>query len=312
MGSVLGAGSLPEPFQRAIARLAANQHGVFSRAQATELGASKSLIRRRLDAGTWEAVARNVFRLAGCSATWHQSLMVACLAWGVGAVISHRAAAAFWRLVGFAQSPVELTVPKTRQRQRLGVVHRGLLLPRDVTVVDAIPVTTPVRTLLDIAATAAPERVEEALDDALRRRIVTIPQLRRRLRDIARQGRPGVTAIRSMLEARDASSAVPESVLETRLLNLLKRHRLPAPLGQYPIHDETGLVGRIDFAWPDAKLALEGDGFRWHSGRSRFESDRLRRNRLTLLGWRVVHVTWTQMNHDPDSVAEAVRRALRG
>ena len=238
--------------------------------------------------------------------------MVACLAWGVGAVISHRAAAAFWRLVGFAQSPVELTVPKTRQRQRLGVVHRGLLLPRDVTVVDAIPVTTPVRTLLDIAATAAPERVEEALDDALRRRIVTIPQLRRRLRDIARQGRPGVTAIRSMLEARDASSAVPESVLETRLLNLLKRHRLPAPLGQYPIHDETGLVGRIDFAWPDAKLALEGDGFRWHSGRSRFESDRLRRNRLTLLGWRVVHVTWTQMNHDPDSVAEAVRRALRG
>ncbi len=66
----------------------------------------------------------------------------------------------------------------------------------------------------------------------------------------------------------------------------------------------------VDFAWPDLRLALEADGFRWHSGRARFDRDRARRNELTLLGWRIIHVTWTDLDERPEKVIESVRRVL--
>lgn len=238
--------------------------------------------------------------------------MIACFAWGAGTVVSHRAAAALWRFLGFDIELVELTVsPKRKRKHGPGTVHRGLLLPRDVTVVDAIPVTTPARTLFDIAAVAPRPLVEEALDDAVARRIVTTPQLQRRLESAGRRGRPGIVVMRELLQGRDPSAEVPQSVFETRPLRLLKRGGLSAPVLQHPVYDNRGVVGMIDFAWPKERVAIEADGFRWHSARTRFEHDRARRNRLTLLGWRVIHVTWTASTREPDDVLEAVRAALK-
>jgi very-short-patch-repair endonuclease len=252
-------------------------------------------------------------RVATVPRSWRQTLLVARFVWGAGAVVSHRAAAALWRLLGFNEAIVELTVPEKRKRTHgPGVIHRGLLLPRDVTVLDSIPVTVPARTLFDIAAVAPYEAVEEALDDALYRRMVTIPTLRRRLDLVARSGRPGVAAMRSLLEARDPSAAVPQSTFETRLLRHLKRQGLPAPIRQFPVHDEEGLIGRIDFAWPDARLLLEADSRRWHSDPERFESDRIRRNRLTVAGWRILHATWRQLDRNPTAILNAVEIALAG
>jgi very-short-patch-repair endonuclease len=109
--------------------------------------------------------------------------------------------------------------------------------------------------------------------------------------------------------ARDASAAVPAGVFERRLLRILTRARLPKPVAQHRIRLR-GRTVAVDFAYPDAKLAIEADGYRWHSGKTRWEHDRARRNELTLLGRRVVHVTWTDLTDTPDAVVDSIRKAL--
>lgn len=297
-------------FDERAARVAAAQHGVFTRAQVVRLGATRGVIHHRLRTGRWEWLARDVFRVAGAPASWRQNLMAACLAWGEGAVISHRAAAALWRLAGFEPGPVELTVPRSRRRAEPGVIHRHPLFRADVTMVEGILVTTPARTLIDLASVVPREAVEEAMDDALRRGMVSIPLLRRRLYAIGRKGRPGVAMTRLLLDSRDPSQAVPESVFERRLLRILQRAGLPAPVLQHEVRSGGRLVAVIDFAYPDARLAIEADGYRWHSGRIRWDHDRARRNRLTLLGWRIIHITWTDLSRRPATMTRAVAQAL--
>jgi very-short-patch-repair endonuclease len=297
-------------FDERLARLAATQHGTFARAQAARLDATKGMIQHRLRTGRWDRLASDVFRLAGSPPTWQQALLAACLAWGVGAVVSHRAAAALWRLVGFDPGIIELTVPRVRRRAEAGIIHRHELSRADVTSVDGIPVTTPARTLIDLAGVVPRDAVEEAMDDALRRGLVSFPLLVRRLEALRRPGRPGIASTRVLLDARDPATAVPESVFETRLLRTLKRAGLPPPVLQHEIRLQGQGVAVVDFAYPDARLAIEADGFRWHSGRLRWDQDRARRNELTLLGWRIIHITWTQLTRRPHAVSGAIKEAL--
>jgi predicted transcriptional regulator of viral defense system len=294
----------------AIARLAAAQHGVFARDQLSRLGVTRGVINRRLSSGRWERIARDVFRLSGVPRSWEQGLLAACLAWGVGAVISHRAAAALWRLVGFEPGIVELTVPRHRDRVGPGIIHRNRLRTIDATVVGAIPVTTPARTLLDIASAAPIDLVEEALDDVLRRQLVTIPRLRRRLDETAGQGRPGTAAMRALLDARDPSAPVFDSRFERRLLRALSDAGLPLPVAQYPIQIEGRTIAIADFAYPEHRMIIEADGYRYHSSRLAWERDHTRNNHLAVLGWRVVHVTWTELTRRPGRVVRAVGEAL--
>lgn len=292
------------------ARLAAHQHGVFARDQLTRLGVTRGVIQHRMRMGRWERMAPSVLRLAGSPPTWRQSLMVACLTWGEGATVSHRAAAALWSLAGCEPGPIELTVPRSRHhRKRPATVHRNQLRPSDATVKEAIPLTTPTRTLIDLAAVASRDATEEALDDALRRRIVSIPRVRRRLDEIARPGRPGIRVLRALLDARE-DDGVPQSVFETRLLRTLNRAALPKPVLQHPIRDGARLIAVVDFAFPSKLIAIEAEGYRWHSGLTGWESDRARRNRITALGWRVIHVTWAELVNKPDAVIHSIRRTL--
>ena len=72
------------------------------------------------------------------------------------------------------------------------------------------------------------------------------------------------------------------------------------------------MVARVDYAYPEARLAIEADGYRWHSGRVRWEQDRARLNELTLLGWRIIHVTWSELIRNPEAVVARIRTALTG
>lgn len=296
-----------------LAPLVAAQYGVFSRDQAASKGATKSMMQRRLATGRWDQLYAGVFRIAGTPPSWRQSLLAACLAWGDGAVASHRAAAALWRLAGFEPGPLEVTVPRDRRRSHAGIVAHWLpaLSPPDVTSVDSIPVTAAARTLIDVASVAPLNMVEEALDDALRRRLVSLPLLRWRLSELGRGGRPGIGAIRSLLAAR-GRSGVPESVFETRLLRVLREAGITPPALQHHVREGRRLVAVLDFAFPEARVAIEADGYRWHSGRARWERDLARRNVLTSLGWRVVHVTWTDLTADRAEMVNRIRRVIAG
>lgn len=270
------------------------------------------MIHRRVAAGRWDRLYPGTYRLSGAASSWQQSLIAICLAWGPGAVISHRCAAALWRLAGFVTVAIELIVPRKRVRDLPGIVHRPLSLPAvDVTSIGAIPVTTPARTLLDLAGVVSRNEVEEALDDALRRKLVSLPRLRWRLQEVGGMGTPGTATLRALIDARAKDfAAVPQSVFETKVLRLLKDAGLPVPVLQHEIRDERGhLVAVVDFAFPDAKLAIEAEGYQWHTGRQRFDRDLARRNALTAIGWRIVHVTWRDLD-DPRAMIKAVKAGL--
>lgn len=302
----------PESVDRAIARLAAARHGVFSRTEALRAGATDRMIRQRLATGRWDRLHPAVYRLAGAPPSWRQALLAACLGGGEGAVASHRAAAGLFGLSGIDPGAVEITVPRGRRYRRAGVVaHETRRLPRvDVTVADRIPATSPARTLIDLSAVVEPDVLEEALDDALRSGLVSLPRLRWRMSELKRCGLAGIAVMRSLLDARGPADAVPASVLETRLLRLLTRAGLPAPVCQHPIREAGKLLAVVDFAYPAVRLAIEAEGYRYHSGRAKWRHDLSRRNSVTSRGWRVMHVTADDLETRPHAVCRTLARAL--
>jgi len=225
-------------------------------------------------------------------------------------VVSHCAAAALWGFPGFAPGSIELSVPRARWRARGHIVHRPMPLARaDVTKIDGIPVTTVARTLIDIAGVAPAGVLEEALDDALHRKLVTVARLRRRIQETGCRGRRGSGVLADLVGARHASRKVPQSVFETRLLRVLRGAGFPPPAIQHKIRTRAGLAV-LDFAYVEHRVAIEADGFQWHSSRQQWDHDRARRNALTVLGWTVIHVTWLQLRDRPDEVVEAIRAVV--
>jgi very-short-patch-repair endonuclease len=299
-----------ESIDQALSRVAASQHGVFSRAQAIAAGADRNIIYRRTAASRWERAHPTVFRMAGSSRTWQQRMLAACLCWGGDVAASHGSALRLWGLPGAERMEHEITVPPDRQRNHPceAIIHRSLLIQVDVAMIDAIPVTTPTRTLIDIAGSLPRDVVEEALDDALRRGLSSVARLRWRIDALSRRGRKGIGVIRSLVIARSREGSVPESVFETRLLRIFRAAGLDDVVQQHPVLDGSRPVAVFDFAFPNAHVAIEAEGYKWHSGRARWQRDLARRNVLTELGWKVVHVTWSDLN--TEQLLRRVRRLL--
>lgn len=289
-----------------IARLARLQHGLVTRAQALAAGLSPSTIRRRVAAGAWVRRAAGVYAVATAPATWRQQVLVACLA--VDGVASHRTAASLWGLSGFRPGPLHVLVPNGRldRRRRVTVHQTTALPPGDVARVDGIPVTRVARTLVDLASCTSERELEEAVDDALCRRLVTLDRLVRRADALLGSGRTGSATLRRVLATWD-DGAAPQEVAEARLFRRLVRAGLPPPMTQVEVYDDGRFVARLDVAWPERRLGVELDGFRWHAAPRAFERDRLRRNRLVSLGWTVFQATPADLVADGSRVADLVR-----
>jgi hypothetical protein len=274
----------------AVARVASRQRSVITHAQAVGLGATQAMIHTRLATGRWIQIARGVYRIGGAPVSWHQRATAACLLAGPGAVVSHRSAAVVWGLSGFRPGRLEVTVPAGRSgRSPLALVHRSLQLPADdCTSCDLVPVTRPPRTVLDLAARVSPVLLEEAVDDVLCRRLTTLERLRGRAHQLG--PRRGSEALRLILEAW-AGDGVAANVAEMRVVRLLIDAGLPVPVRQYELWVDGELIARFDIAYPEDRLAIELDSFRWHAGRGPFRSDRVRANRVMAAGWRLLRAT---------------------
>ena len=151
--------------------------------------------------------------------------------------------------------------------------------------------------------------VERCLDEALRRRIVSLASLDRWLKDSLGKRLKGRLLLQRLLDAR-ATIGVTDSPLETLVLTLIRDEGLPLPMLQYEVWDGGRFVARPDFAYPEQRVAIEADSFRYHGGRRAFDHDRARGNELHALGWRVLRVTSKHIEEDPRAVATWVRRAL--
>jgi hypothetical protein len=287
--------------ERQLARLASRRHGVFSKAQALVLGATQDIVEHRLKTGRWLRVAPNVYRIAGVPETWHGRVLAEVLSAGPCAVVSHRTAAVLSGLEG-------------ARVRRPGIrVHESLDLPDPTaTVRDAIPVTGIARTLLDIGAVVPFERVDQAIDDGLRRHLTDWPTLWETLITYARRGRRGAGPLRAVLDERFGERVVPDSWMERCFLRVLADTGLPLPEPQYELRDGADrFVGRLDFAYVTERVAIELDSVAHHDGRRALTEDDRRQNRITLLGWLVLRFTWRDLVERPDRVCADVAAALQ-
>ncbi|MGH2925585.1 MAG: DUF559 domain-containing protein [Solirubrobacterales bacterium] len=285
--------------------LAGRQHGVVARAQLLKAGLSPEAIDNRVRDGWLRSVHRGVYGVGPIAAPGAAE-MAAVLACGEEAVLSHRSAAGLWQLLAHpaADRPLEVTVPARHARRRPGVrVHRTRgMSPDEATTLKGIPITTPARTVLDLAANVQLRDLEQALAQVQRRRLASRSRLVVLLARHPR--RPGAAVLRTLLE-REGRPALTRSRAEERLLRLLRRAELAAP-------DINGRIGpyEVDFVWRAAGLVVEVDGFDFHGDRAAFEADRRRDAELVARGFKVIRVTWRQIVDEPEATLVRIGQAL--
>jgi hypothetical protein len=222
------------------------------------------------------------------------------MACGPQAVLSHRSAAALWRLSRVHTGPIEVSLPVGLQRRRKGVrTYRRLhLTTADVTSYEGIPVTVPARTLIDLAGQIPTKQLEAAIKEADSLGLVG-PDTLRRAAERAGRAR-GASRLRAVLDLR--VFALTDSELERRFLPLTQHAGLPKPL--------TGarVAGyRSDFYWPDLGLVVETDGLRYHRTPSQQGKDRERDQAYAAAGLTALRFTHAQVEFEPDRVVETLR-----
>lgn len=281
--------------------------GFFTRRAAIAAGISDAMLRRSARHGQIARIARGVYVVAGTSPPPDPATVA--LGWRV--VVSYQSAVAWWDADLIA--PLErlhVTAPRNRGRRLAdagdGVrLHRADLKPGDVCLVRGVPVTSPLRTALDVSRSASLEEAVAIVDGLFRRGLLTVEEFRAAAAAVPPA--PGRHRIQLVAALVDPAS---ESVLESLARVLLWRRRLRPPYTQFVVRSRGRFVARVDFAWPALRLALECDGFEFHSGRATFRRDRRRWTALARAGWRVVVVTWADVVSDPDYVAGTVAEML--
>jgi very-short-patch-repair endonuclease len=234
--------------------------------------------------------------------------MAAVLACGPEAVLSHRAAAGLWGLRKAIEGAVDVTIPRKSRSYRSIRRHYSSVPPDERTVEEGIPVTSVPRTIFDLAATESTDVVENLL------REMEFLELRDRLslRDLVERypGKRGVRKVRTALERLEEEPVGRKrSKLEERFAPFLRQHRLPLPR-----FNDWILLGdkrfQVDCHWPDTHQIVELDGWQGHKTRSAFRDDRARDRKLRVAGYSVTHITWNQLDDEPEAIAVDLRALL--
>jgi len=265
----------------AIRRLAADQHGIITRAQLLTAGVGPDTVDHWIKTGRLIKLHRGVFALGHLPPSPHARTMAAVLACGHGAALSHRSAARLWGLIRYA-GPIEITAPTKRTRPGL-IVHRHALSDRDVTTHWGIRTTTAARTLADLAHTLDPAALTRAVNDARLAKLMNLDDLPPKLR-------------------HNQTPRPTRSAFEDTFRAFCTRHRLPQP-------QINAIVAgyEVDAYWPTHRLIAELDGEEYHPD---FETDRAKDADLVEAGLRVVRVTWERLTTQRKREAARFRRLL--
>jgi Transcriptional regulator, AbiEi antitoxin len=283
--------------------LASTQHGLFTLGQAAALGISERAVRHAIGRGWVRPVRRAIYAVAGRPPSPWEKTMAAALAAGPNAVVSHASAAAVHRFPGIASGRPEITCPESSRLALSGVrVHRRRCFePADVETRSGVRLTTPVRTVIDLAASTGDYLLGRILDDGAVRGLWSPERIAMRLERLASPGRSSTTRLRRLLGDPMAKSRA-DSQLEQRVLRVIKG-KVPNPVGHHRILLE-GHVIDMDLAWPQIRLNGEIDGLRSHTQRSDFDRERLRANLLGRNDWEIVR--WTSTMADDVILAQVI------
>jgi very-short-patch-repair endonuclease len=291
-----------------IAAVAGAQRGRVSRRQLLAAGISYSAIERLVARGQLLPRHRGVFAVGHQAPTKLADETAALLAVRDGAALSHHSAAMLWGIApsGSGDGRIHVLVPGGSAKRLQGVhVHRTrILAPRDVRIREGLPVTSPARTLFDLAETVTERELERHFDQALVDRLVRLPEVAELLRRF--QGRPGCPQLRALLN-REGGPTRTRSQAEERFLALIRRAQLPEPEVNVRLHGY-----EVDFHWRAQRLVVEIDGFQFHSTRRAFEHDRRKDATLRAAGIATMRVTWRQMTEESYTVIAQLAQALTG
>lgn len=291
------------PMNAVVSEIAARQHGVVARSQLLRAGIARHRIDYRVEAGLLLPLHRGVYRCGPVAARYERE-MAAVLACGERAALGYRTAAAIHDVAPPPPDPVPVAVivPRTARGPAGVDVHRvGPLRQDELERKHGMPVTTPARTLVDLAGVFGPAELERAFARALRLRLVTPPTVRTALE--RRPGARGARLLRSLIGLGEVSFTRSEA--EARFLTLLRQGHVERP------RTNVAVLGReVDFLWPDARLIVEIDGFAHHADRAAFEDDRRRDAAFTASGFRVLRFTWRQLVAESAVVLFRVGQAL--
>jgi hypothetical protein len=283
-------------FDLRLLNLAGRQHYVVTRDQLREFGSRRQIV-SRLAAGVLESVYESVYRVSGSPATWHQQLLAACFVTSGLSAASFRAAAQLWSLPG-GDEIVEITSPRHNRAQREEVrTHESFFLTdRDLTYIDAVPVTWPARVICDLGLLVKRgeltiDTLELAMHEAFRRDLLDVERVWKEWERLGGTRRPGGKVIEQVLTRFVPPVRKPDTTPEIRLLQLLRAARLSEPVPQHRVWLTSTRWYDLDFAWPHAKVFCEFDSYKWHGSRRSYMRTTNRRLELERHKWYGVPVT---------------------
>jgi hypothetical protein len=281
--------------------LAGRQHGVVARRQLLELGFTKSAIEHRVMRGRLHLVMHGVYAVGWPRLTDRRRWMAAILACGGGAALSHRSAAALWRIGKERRSRIDVSVRRRCELRRPGLKVRGrpTLDPDDISSKDGIPVTAVARTLVDLATELDEVAVERAVNEADKRDLIEPDELRAALDRY--EGEPGAPLLRKLLDKR--TFRLSDSDLEIFFRPIAAGAGLPAPLSKQFVNG-----WEVDFYWPNLGLVVETDGLRYHRTASTQTRDAQRDRAHALAGMTPLRFTHYEVKHEPARVRNELSR----
>lgn len=284
-----------------MAALAVCQLGYVARRQLLTIGLTPAAVRHLIGIGYMIPVHAGVYAVGHVNATPVGRAMAAVLACGDGALLSHGSAATLWGFNKYWDMPYEVTVA-TSHRRRGGIkVHRSrTLVSQDITDQLGVRVTTPERTVLDIAPRLTNRRLTRVVNDARHTGFLHLNDLA----DVLDRNphHPGTKRLRSFVANRGNPTRSP---LEDDFLEFAKRYGLPTPV------TNTHLLGyEVDVLYPEERLIVEVDSHQFHSDRQTFESDRNRDVDFLAAGIATVRITDERMNQNPEREASRLNKIL--
>jgi very-short-patch-repair endonuclease len=276
---------------RSVWRIAATQHGVVARRQLLELGLGAQAIQHRIEKGRLHPIERGVYAVGRPELSRHGCWMAAVLSRGPRAVLSYGSAAALWGIDRERHGSIEISVSFGSARSRRGVlVYRRTNLPAsDLAVNRGIPVTSVVRTFIDVAGRLGPSDLERAVNEADRLGLIDPGTLLEVLDQ--HPGKHGVGPLRELLGER--TFRLTDSELERRFLRLVAETGLPMPLTQQPLNGF-----RVDFLWPELRLVVETDGLTYHRTPAQQARDHVRDQVHLAAGFTPLRFTHAQVRFE--------------
>lgn len=288
-----------------IAAVAALQHGVVARRQLLALGIGSDVIQDRRENGRLHSIHRGVYAVGHAVLSQRGRWLAAVLAAGPGAVLSHRSAAELHRMLEQRGGAVHVTIGRARPQRRGIRLHGDRLQPDEVVTLDGIPVTSPARTLLDLAATARPQSVERAFHGAEYLKLTSpVPLPALMVRHPARRGAP---LLRQLVGRGGRHRTRTE--MEADFLAFCDERELPRPDEMNVCREIHGRLIVADGVYLDARLIVELDGGSHRTNR-RFDDDRARDRANLADGWPTVRVTSRHLDHERDELDADMRRLL--